>query len=124
MAANVDLITWTDSDLVESFIYQTAGGEPIDLTGYSLRLMVRRFAGDATAEFECSTFNGRIWFNDAENGAFTLQIPVDILSILSPGSYVQSLIATAPSPSLLRKDVWRGTLEHSDGPTRWDLGTQ
>lgn len=122
--ATIDLETYTDSDLVESYIYQTEAGAPIDLTGYSLRLMVRHRAADHTAEFECTTYNGRIWFNDATLGQFTLQIPLAVLSSLQPGSYVQSLIATAPEPSLLRKDIWRGALLHSAGPTRWDLGVQ
>ena len=120
---NVDLETYTDADLVRSYRYQTIGGEPIDLTGWSLRLMVRKQANDPTAMFECTTQNGRIWFNDAATGAFTLQIPVAILMSLAPGSYDQSLIGTEPT-SLLRRDLWRGALEHAAGPTRWTLGTQ
>lgn len=118
----LDLTTYTDSDLVESFIYQLVDGTPIDLTGYSLRMHVRKHAEDATALFECSTFNGLIWWNDIVGGAFTLQIPVAILVSLSPGTYTQSLIATQPV-SLLRRDLWRGSLIHAAGPTRWDLGT-
>jgi len=122
MATIVDLTTYTDADMVRSFFYKLADGTPIDLTGFSLRLMVRRQAYDPTAQFECTTFNGRIWFNDAVNGAFTLQIPVSVLSILEPYTYQHSLIGTDPK-SLLRKDIWRGSLIHSAGPTRWELGT-
>ena len=120
----VDLTTYSDADLVQSYSYQEVGGTPIDLTGWSLRLMVRKQAHDATAMFECTTQNGRIWFNDAAHGAFTLQIPISILMPLPVGSYDQSLIGTAPAPSLLRRDLWRGGLEHLAGPTRWALGTQ
>ena len=122
MSTEIDLITYSDSDLVRSFFYQLADGTPIDMTGYTLHLMVRRQADDPTVEFECSTANGRIWFNDQPTGAFTLQIPISILSILTPGTYQQSLIGTLPY-SLLRKDIWRGSLMHSAGPTRWPLGT-
>jgi len=119
----VDLITFSDADLVESFYYKTAEGDPVDLTDHSLRMTVRKRANDATAEFECTTFNGRIWFNDAAGGAFTLQIPVSILRRLKPGNYVQSLIATDPNQKL-RTDLWRGQLVHSAGPTRWELDEQ
>lgn len=123
MTSTVDLTTYTDADMVRSFFYQLIDGTPIDLTGYSLRLMVRRQPDDATAQFECSTFNGRIWFNDPTLGAFTLQIPVSVLSILEPHTYTHSLICTDPI-SLLRKDIWRGSLFHAAGPTRWELNTQ
>ena len=123
MTATIDIITFSDADLVESFYYQTADGDPVDMTGYSLRLMVRKHAGDATAEFECTTFNGRLWFNDEAGGAFTLQIPVSVLQFLRPGTYVQSLIATDPIQKL-RTDLWRGELIHSAGPTRWELDSQ
>jgi len=119
----LDLITYSDADLVNSYIHKTVAGVPVDMTGYSLRLMVRKQPDDPTAEFECTTHNGRIWWNDQAGGAFTLQIPIAILSILIPGTYYQSLIATAPN-SLLRREMWRGKLEHSAGPTRWELGTQ
>lgn len=125
MTAQVDLVTYSDSDMVRSFLYQLTDGTPINLTGYSLRMMARRQPDDPTAEFECSTFNGRIWFNNAASGAFTVQIPVSILSILSPGTYQQSLIGTSSAiAGMLRKDIWRGSLTHSVGPTRWQLGTQ
>ena len=119
----LDLTTYSDADLVQSYIYQEVGGVPIDLTGWSLRLMVRKQANDPTALFECTTQNGRIWYNDAALGQFTLQIPISILMPLQPGSYDQSLIGTHPD-SLIRRDLWRGALEHSAGPTRWTLGTQ
>lgn len=118
----LNLVTYSDADLVKAFLYQTAAGVPIDLTGWSLRMQVRKQANDHTAEFECSTHNGRIWWNNQAEGAFTLTIPVAILSILIPGTYTQSLIAT-DSSDLLRRDIWRGALEHEAGPTRWALGT-
>jgi len=122
MTVTVDLITYSDADLVESFYYQTEDGDPIDLTNHSLRMMVRKHAEDATAQFECTTFNGRIWYNDAAGGAFTLTIPVAILEFLRPGEYVHSLIATEPIFKG-RTDLWRGRLVHSVGPTRWELNT-
>ena len=122
MAMTLNLVTYSDADLINSYIHKTAAGAPIDMTGYTLHLMVRKQANDPTAEFECTTQNGRIWWNDQVGGAFTLQIPLLILSVLAPGTYQQSLIAVQPV-SLLRREMWRGTLEHAAGPTRWDLGT-
>jgi hypothetical protein len=122
MSATIDLITYSDADLARSFHYQLVDGTPINITGWIFHLMVRRQADDPTVEFECTTENGRVWINDAATGAFTLQIPISVLSVLIPGTYAQSLIATVPV-SMLRKDIWRGSLMHSAGPTRWPLGT-
>ena len=117
MSTQIDLVTYSDADLVRSFRYQLVDHTPINITGWILRMTVRRQADDPTAEFECSTINGRIWFNDATQGAFTLQIPYSILTILVPGDYQQSLIGTVPV-TLLRREIWRGALTHAAGPTR------
>lgn len=119
----VNIETYTDADFVQSFVYKTALGVPIDLGSDSLRFMIRTRAADATAHIECSSHNGLITITNAALGEFTLKIPVDQLLILSPGSYVHSMIKTAPI-TFLRKDIWRGVLTHAAGPTRWTLGTQ
>lgn len=119
----VNLETYSDADFVQSFVYKTALLVPINLGTDSLRFMVRTRAADATAHIECSTLNGLITVTNAALGEFTLKIPVDQLLNLAPGSYVHSLIKTAPI-TFLRKDIWRGTLTHAAGPTRWTLGIQ
>src|SRR6266699_27518 len=123
----VNLNTYSDSDFIQSFLYKTVGLAPINLLDYPLRMMVRVNPVDATTWIECSTWNGRIVITDSIGGAFTLTIPISILLTLPVGVYNHSLIqtqasSTSTSVSSARKDIWRGTLTHSAGPTRWKLG--
>ena len=114
----VNLETYSDADFVQSYIYKTAVSLiPIDITGASLRLMIRARAEDPTVLAECSTLNERITVTDAVGGAFTLRIPVDQLSLIPAGQYVHSLIITS-SFTFIRKPIWRGILTHAIGPTR------
>lgn len=130
----VNLNTYSDSDFIQSFLYKTIALVPIDLLDYPLRMMVRIDPADATTWIECSTWNGRIVITDHVTGAFTLIIPIAVLSNLPVGVYNHSLIQTQASPGLVsgagaptsvsatRKNLWRGTLTHAAGPTRWHLG--
>lgn len=128
----VNLNTYSDEDFVQSFLYKTLALAAIDLFDYPLRMMVRINPADATTWIECSTWNGRIVITDHAAGAFTLTIPITVLATLPVGVYNHSLIQTKASPPIilggaavgsgLRKDIWRGTLTHAAGPTRWKLG--
>lgn len=120
----VNLNTYSDADFVQSFFYKTVAMAAIDLFNYPLRMMVRVKPADATTWIECSTWNGRIVITDHVAGAFTLTIPIDILSTLPAGVYNHSLIQTNTLSVgfTTRKDIWRGTLTHAAGPTRWKLG--
>lgn len=117
----VDLNTYTDDDFVESFQYQTSLGVPINLGTNTLRMHARLDAADSTVYIECSTANGNIVITNAAIGLFTLTIPLAILQNLDPGVYTHSLIMTDPSTKI-RSDIWRGTITHAAGPTRWTLG--
>lgn len=127
----VNINTYSDADFVQSFLYKTTALAPIDLLDYPLRMMVRINPADATTWIECSTWpdNGRIVITDHAAGAFTLTIPLTILLDLPAGVYNHSLIQTQASSLGVtagigaRKDIWRGTLTHAAGPTRWQLGT-
>ena len=132
----VNINTYSDADFVQSFLYKTVALAPIDLLDYPLRMMVRVNPADATTWIECSTWsdNGRIAITDHVAGAFTLTIPLVVLRDLPVGVYNHSLIQTQASPGIIipgevptsvsatRKDIWRGTLTHAAGPTRWHLG--
>ena len=126
----VDINTYSDSDFSQSFFYKTVALAPIDLFDYPLRMMVRINSADVTSWIECSTWNGRITITDHVAGAFTLTIPISVLSTLPVGVYNHSLIQTQVSSvyvvtnPLTRKDIWRGTLTHAAGPTRWQLGAK
>jgi|SRR5882724_3540108 len=127
----VNINTYSDADFVQSFLYKTVALAAIDLFDYPLRMMIRINPADVTTWIECSTWadNGRIVITDHAAGAFTLTIPIAVLSTLPVGVYNHSLIQTQTSTvagvssgSGLRKDIWRGTLTHAAGPTRWKLG--
>lgn len=123
----VNINSYSDADFNQSFFYKTVALAPIDLFDFPLRMMVRVNPADATTWIECSTWNGRIVITDHAAGAFTLTIPISILSTLPPGVYNHSLIQTQISVAYkistnIRKDIWRGTLTHLAGPTRWHLG--
>jgi hypothetical protein len=114
----VNIETFTDADYRQAFAYVTAVTEdPISLVDETLRLMSRVHADDATALFECNEENGRIVKIDAGLGKFELIIPLSILSTLTPGEYVHSLIRHS-SVTGLKRTIWRGRQVHAAGPTR------
>ena len=119
----LDIETYSDADFFQRFVYQTSGGVPIDLGTDVLRMMVRSHPSDATAHIERSSLPyGGITITDTAGGAFALAIPVALLATLQPGVYSHSLIKT-DATFTSRKDIWRGTLTHRVGPTRWKTGT-
>jgi hypothetical protein len=124
MVATVNLETYSDADFVRRFVYRTVGGVPIDLGTNILRMMVRSHAKDATVHLDLNskTEGEGITITDAAQGAFTVFIPTTALAALVPGVYEQSMILT-DTAFQSRLDIWRGTLTHRIGPTRWKPGT-
>jgi hypothetical protein len=122
MVQTVNLETFSDADFVRKYVYRTIGGVPINLGTDVLRMMIRSHPADVTAHIDLTSVNGGIEITDAINGAFTLRLPVDTLKTLLPGTYVHSLIKT-DSTFTSRRDIWRGTLTHQPGPTRWKTRT-
>lgn len=43
-----------------SMVFKDGDGDPVDLTGYTARMMIRKNISDATPQLELSTTNGRI----------------------------------------------------------------
>jgi hypothetical protein len=64
-------ITWKDSS-----------GTPVDITGFTARMQVRRSVSAATVEVELNTENGRIDLGGAA-GTIGLSIPADVTAALS-----------------------------------------
>lgn len=95
-ASIVNIETFTECDFIQTFLYETNDLEdpvPIELAGYSLRMMVRENGASATALIDCSTANGRIIIDYDNIGQFILRIPFPELTVLTPGIYVHSLVA-------------------------------
>ena len=122
MAQTVDIETFSDADFVRRYLYRTVGNVPIDFGTDVLRMMIRTHPADVTAHIDLNSITGGIEITNAADGAFTVTIPVNVLNTLIPGVYYHSLIKT-DSNFVTRQDIWRGTLTHSVGPTRWKSGT-
>lgn len=123
----VNINTFSDAGFVRDFTYLNASLAAIDLTGNEFRMHVRARADEATVFLALSSADGdvsSITFTDAINGKFRIAIPYKSLLRLPVGTYVHSLIRKVPavigiSSGVDRDEIWRGTLTHSAGPTRW-----
>jgi hypothetical protein len=102
-----------DADFQYLFVYKV-GGVPLDFTGATLEMGVRRRATDKTAVLDLTIGSG-IAYDDAVNGRFVITILKEKLEIMPPGDYVHSLIMTKAG---LRSPIWSGALNLSKGPTR------
>lgn len=114
----VNITVENDADFYRTFQYVVASsGNPIDITGYSLEMMLRRHASDATAVLRLGTDTGEITIIDAPNGMFTVRIVQDTLEHLGLGDFDHSLIM-ADASNIGKTKIWSGTLTNTAGPTR------
>lgn len=104
-----------DADFFRSFVYQTTLGVPIDITGASLVMGVRKNATDATAYLMLTSAGAGITLDDPVNGRFSVRITQAQLLLLPIGDYVHSLIMTIGG---VRKRLWSGTMTVGMGPSR------
>jgi hypothetical protein len=107
-----------DADFYRSFAYQTTDGVPIDLTGATMRMILRKNASDVTVYIELTTDPGEgiQIISPPTGGTFTVLISQAQLEQLPVDDYVHSLIMTAPSG--LQTKIWSGTLTTLAGPSR------
>jgi len=120
MIVNID--TYSDIAFDRTFLYQDSAYNAFDLTGDILRMHVRARAEDATVFISLSSDEGdasNITILNPANGVFRIVIPNSMLLRLPVGIYVHSLIRTDEFNSNIRQEIWRGTLTHYSGPTRW-----
>ena len=114
--AIVNITVENDADFYRMFQYVAASdGTPIDMTGASLEMMLRRNATDANAYLRLGTDTGELVMVDALNGMFSVFISQAALAQLALGTYDQSNIMTAGTS---KTRVWSGTLTNNPGPTR------
>jgi hypothetical protein len=111
-----NITTESDADFYRGFIYKTALGVGIDLTGVTMKMLVRAHAEDATLALSLTSADGDIVISNTPTGSFTVRITQAKLLLLNPGEYVHSLIMTQVDG--LKVPIWRGTLVHSMGPSR------
>jgi hypothetical protein len=112
----VNITVENDADFYRVFQYVTADAStPIDMTGASLEMMLRRHAEDAEALLRLATDTGEFVLTDPTHGLFTLLIRQDVLERLGLGSFDQSNIMTQGAR---KTKIWSGTLINNAGPTR------
>jgi hypothetical protein len=114
--AIVNITVENDADFYRQFAYQTIAGVPIDLTGNTMRMGIRRHAVDAAEEMLLTTENGALAIIDPPNGTFTVRITQDQLVHLDLGDYDHSLVRMPNTTEVYR--IWSGTLTNNAGPSR------
>jgi len=113
--AIVNITVTNDADFYRTFIWQTIDGAPIDLTGGTMEMMLRRRAEDKTAVMRLATDTKEIIFTEPVNGQFTVRISQYYLERLGLGEFSQSNIFTRNN---YKVRIWSGTLINNAGPTR------
>jgi hypothetical protein len=121
MTVTVNLVTYSDADFTLSHESEIAVGSNV------LRMHVRKTADDNTVWLEATTTNGMLVVETDEEEVETIVLTIPEANLLSlpAGEYVQSLIMSSVSVLGVysRTEIWRGTLTHNVGPTRWEAGT-
>jgi hypothetical protein len=111
----VNITCENDADFYRTFQYLDSNSNPIDITGATFAMDVRRHAEDATVFLQLTSPDNGITATDPTHGFFTLLITKEQLLQLSPGDYDQSLIMTLGG---IRVRMWSGVLTNNWGPTR------
>jgi hypothetical protein len=114
--AIVNITVENDADFYRLFQYVAVdSGSPINITGASLEMMLRRHAADETAVLRLATDSGDFMLTDPVNGFFTLRINQPVLQGLGLGSFDHSNIMTLGA---LKTRIWGGVFIVNPGPTR------
>lgn len=113
--ATVNILVENDADFYQVFQYTTLASAPIDISGSTMEMMLRRHAEDVEALLRLGTDTGEIVLVDPVNGKFTVLITHAQLQQLPLGDFAQSNIMTLGG---LKIKIWSGTLTNNAGPTR------
>jgi hypothetical protein len=113
----VNITVANDADFYRTFRYQhRETGLPIDLTGGSMVMMLRRRATDEVAVLRLGTDTGEIQIAaDPTTGEFTVYISQDTLERLGLGEFAQSAVLTKDGR---KNSVWTGLFTNNPGPSR------
>ena len=111
----VNITVENDADFYRVFQYQTISGVPINITGATFVMMLRRRAADDTALLRLATDTGEIVTVDALLGLFSIRIMHADLEKLGLGDYAHSNIMTAGG---FKRSIWTGTFTNNPGPSR------
>jgi hypothetical protein len=118
--AIVSITTNDDCDFNRTFLYETTGAAPIDLTGQLLYMMLRDNAADITAVARFGSDTGEIVIlTPATAGKFQIFIPQATLLKIGAGNFDHSLIMSKTiSGTLYKQSIWTGSFVINPGPSR------
>ena len=111
----VNITVENDADFYRVFQYKTISGVPIDITGATFLMMLRRHASDAAAVLRLSTETGEIVVTDAINGMFSIFISQSRLETLATGDFDHSNVMTSLG---VKRGIWTGTFTNNPGASR------
>ena len=111
----VNITVENDADFYCVFQYQTVSNIPIDITGNSMVMMLRRHASDATAVLRLGTDTGEIVLADPVNGLFSVRIMQATLVQLGLGDFDHSNVMTSGASKI---SIWTGTFTNNPGAAR------
>jgi hypothetical protein len=112
----VNFETAANEDLRQAFALTDSAGQPVNLTGGTLRMALDGVAGSVPGSpaLEASIVNGRIIVADAALGQFELVLPTATLRTVPTGVYHHDLVLTLAGRV---QRVWEGTLTLNSGVT-------
>lgn len=94
MAASNELIIDQYATFLTSFTWQTKStGLPVNLTGYTAALQIRKTPKDAAALVSLTSSSGLVI--DAAAGKVSVEISAATTGALAPGKYVWDLVLTS-----------------------------
>ena len=114
----VNITVHNDADFYCVFDYQTVGGAPIDISGSSMVMMLRRHAKDETAQLRLGTDTGEIVYVDAAAGRFTVRIVQEVLERLGLGDFDHSNVMKKGDSKIA---IWTGKFTNNPGAARGDF---
>ena len=116
MAATTDLKIDQYATFSTAFKWQTkSSGQPVNLTGYTAAMQIRRTPDSSTALVSLSSPSAGITI-DALNGRVTVEISAVQTAALTPGKYVYDLLLTNPASK--KKRLIEGVVVVDAGVTR------
>lgn len=113
--ATVNITVVNDADFERVFQYRTTDGVPIDITGGTMVMMLRRNAQDDVALLRLAHDSGEFETLDGINGLFRLLIKQEDLERLGLGEYAQSNVMTLGAR---KRSIWTGMFTNNPGPSR------
>jgi hypothetical protein len=111
----VNITVANDADFNRVFQYKTISGVPIDITGATMVMMLRRHASDEAAVLRLGTDTGEITLTDPVQGMFAIKIVQDRLERLETGDFAHSNVMTRDGG---KRSIWTGTFTNNPGPSR------